>query len=135
MITFTKRKGKEKMLKIIIPGNPVTKKNHSQVVMIHGRPMVLPSKPYVKYEKHCKEYISKIEEPINYPITLQCHYYLETRRKCDLTNLLQATCDILVKYGILEDDNYNIVASFDGSKAEYDKSSPRVEIYIEKKDN
>lgn len=123
------------MLKIIIPGNPVTKKNHSQVVMIHGRPMVLPSKPYVKYEKHCKEYIPALRQPpINYPINLQCHYYLETRRKCDLTNLLQATCDILVKYGILEDDNYSIVASFDGSKAVYDKENPRVEIYIEKKD-
>lgn len=126
------------MLKIVIPGNPVTKKNHGRIVQKkfpNGKsvPIVLPSEPYVKYEKHCKEYIPKIEIPIDYPITLKCYYYLETRRKCDLTNLLQATCDILVKYGILEDDNYNIVASFDGSKAEYDKSSPRVEIFIEKK--
>lgn len=137
------------MLKIVIPGNPVTKKNHGQMIPIKStklnpktgkmetkmRNIMLPSKPYQEYEKHCKEYIPKIEEPINYPITLQCHYYLETRRKCDLTNLLQATCDILVKYGILEDDNYSIVASFDGSKAIYDKENPRVEIYIEKKDN
>ena len=128
------------MLKIIIPGNPVTKKNHGRIVQkkfTNGKslPIMLPSEPYVKYEKHCKEYIPVLRQPpINYPINLQCHYYLETRRKCDLTNLLQATCDILVKYGILEDDNYSIVASFDGSKATYDKENPRVEIYIEKKD-
>lgn len=128
------------MLKIVIPGNPVTKKNHGRIVQKkfpNGKsvPIVLPSEPYVKYEKHCKEYIPKVEIPIDYPITLKCYYYLETRRKCDLTNLLQATCDILVKYGILEDDNYNIVSSFDGTKAIYDKENPRVEIYIEKKDN
>ena len=120
-------------MQIIIPINPVTKKNHGQIIMLKGRPIMLPSKPYVEYEKKCKQYIPKLDKPIDYPINLKVTYYMETRRKCDLTNLLQATCDILVKYGILEDDNYSIVASFDGSKAEYDKSSPRVEIFIEKK--
>lgn len=122
-------------MKIIIPINPVTKKNHSQVVMIHGRPMVLPSKPYKEFEKACKDYIPVLREPpISYPINLKCHYYMGTRRKCDITNLLQATCDILVKYGVLEDDNYTIVASTDGSRVFYDKENPRTEIYIEKKD-
>lgn len=127
------------MIKITIPGNPVTKKNHGRIVQkkfANGKsvPIMLPSEPFVKYEKHCKQYMPSLQEPINYPINLKCHYYLETRRKCDLTNLLQATCDILVKYNILEDDNYNIVASVDESKAVYDKNSPRVEIFIEKKD-
>lgn len=121
-------------MKIVIPLNPVTKKNHNAVVMVHGRPMVLPSKPYREYEKACKEYIPKIEEPINYPINLKCHYYMGTRRKCDITNLLQATCDILVRYGVLEDDNYTIVASTDGTRVFYDKENARTEIYIEKKD-
>lgn len=121
-------------MKIVIPLNPVTKKNHNAVVMVHGRPMVLPSKPYREYEKACKEYIPTIDEPINYPINLKCHYYMGTRRKCDITNLLQATCDILVRYGALEDDNYTIVASTDGTRVFYDKENPRTEIYIEKKD-
>lgn len=121
-------------MKLVIPINPVTKKNHSQVVMINGRPMVLPSKPYKEFEKACKEYIPVMEQPIDYPINLKCHYYMQTRRKCDITNLLQATCDILVKYGVLEDDNYTIVASTDGTRVFYDKENPRTEIYIEKKD-
>ena len=55
---------------------------------------------------------------------------METRRKCDITNLLQATCDMLVKYGVIEDDNYSIIASFDGTRVSYDKENPRQEIEI-----
>ena len=117
-----------------IPIEPVTKKNHSQVVMIKGRPIVLPSKPYQEYEKKCKQYMPKINEPINYPINLKCHFYKGTHRKCDLTNLLQAVCDILVKYKILADDDYSIVSTTNGSEVFYDKENPRTEIYIEKKD-
>ena len=121
-------------MRIIIPLNPITKKNHGNIVMVKGHPIMLPSKPYQEYEKKCKEYMPKLEEPINYPINLKVYYYMETRRKCDITNLLQATCDILVKYKVLEDDNYSIVASIDGTKVEYDKENPRSEIYITKKE-
>lgn len=123
-----------KELKIVIPINPVTKKNHSNVVMIKGRPIVLPSKPYQEFEKKCKQYMPILEKPIDFPINLECHYYMETRRKCDITNLLQATCDILVKYKVLEDDNYSIVSSVNGTKAEYCKENPRTEIIITKKE-
>ena len=121
-------------MKITISINPVTKKNHGNIVMIKGRPIMLPSKPYLEYEKKCKQYIPTLEKPIDYPINLKCTYYMETRRRTDLNNLLQATTDILVKYKVLEDDNYNIVASFDGTRAYYDKENPRVEIEITKKD-
>lgn len=120
------------MLKIIIPLNSVTKKNHGQIVMIKGRPIMLPSKPYQEYEKKCKPYMPKLDKPIDYPINLKCTYYMETRRKCDITNLLQATCDILVKYKVLADDNYSIVASVDGTRVYYDKENPRTIIEIEK---
>ena len=121
-------------MEIIIPINPITKKNHSQVVMIKGRPIVLPSKPYQEYEKKCKQYIPKIEKIIDYPINLEVHYYMQTKRKCDITNLLQATCDMLVKYKIIEDDNYSIIASVNGTQVFYDKDNPRCEIYITKKE-
>ena len=122
-------------MEIIIPINPVTKKNHGNIVTIKGRTFMLPSKQYIEYEKKCKQYIPTLEKPIDYPINLKVHYYMETRRKCDITNLLQATCDMLVKYKIIEDDNYSIVASVDGTKVEYSKENPRCEIYIEKKND
>lgn len=125
------------MLKIIIPINPITKKNHGRIVQKrfpNGKtlPIMLPSEAYVKYEKECKQYIPSIERPIDFPINLKVLYYMETRRKCDITNLLQATCDMLVKYKIVEDDNYSIISSFDETRVFYDKENPRCEIYIEK---
>lgn len=118
-------------LKIEIPINPVTKKNHSQVIIVHGRPMVLPSKPYLEYEKKCKQYMPTLDSPIDYPINMKCTFYMESKRKCDITNLLQAVCDILVKYKVLEDDNYSIIESFDGTRVYYDKENPRTIIEIE----
>lgn len=121
-------------MKFTIYGNPITKKNHGNIVMVKGHPIMLPSKPYQEYEKKCKEYMPKINT-INYPIILKCNYFMETKRKCDLVNLLQATCDVLVKYKILEDDNYSIITSFDGSSVDYDKDNPRAEIEIIKREN
>jgi Holliday junction resolvase RusA-like endonuclease len=46
-------------------------------------------------------------------------------------NLQESTLDVLVKYGILADDNSNIVASMDGSRVLYSKENPRTEIEIE----
>lgn len=117
-------------LKIEIPLNPVTKKNHGQIIMCKGHPIMLPSKPYQEYERQCKQYMPKLDTPISNPVTLKCTYYMETRRKCDITNLLQATCDILVKYKVLEDDNYTIIESFDGTRVHYDKENPRTIIEI-----
>lgn len=126
-------------MQIIIPTNPVTKKNHGRIVMKkypNGKsfPIMLPSDAYKKYESFAKDYMPKDIETIDYPINLEVHYYMGTKRLCDITNLLQATCDILVKYNIISDDNYSIIASTDGTKVEYDKDNPRTEIYITKKD-
>lgn len=57
-------------------------------------------------------------------------FYMNARRKVDLTNLLEACDDILVKYEVLADDNCLIVASHDGSRVFYDKENPRTEIEI-----
>ena len=59
---------------------------------------------------------------------------METRRKCDITNLLQAICDIMVKYKVIDDDNYTIIDSFDGTRVYYDKENPRTIVEIIKKE-
>lgn len=58
---------------------------------------------------------------------------MPTKRRVDLCNLEEAISDVLVKYGILADDNRNIVASYDGSMVLYDKENPRTEIEITQK--
>jgi Holliday junction resolvase RusA-like endonuclease len=113
-----------------IPIAPRTKKNSQRIVIVRGRPIIMPSKLYKDYEIECKKYVPKIECPINCPINIKCTYYMPTRRKCDLTNLLEATDDMLVHYKIIEDDNYSIIVGHDGSRVYYDKVNPRTEIEI-----
>ena len=49
----------------------------------------------------------------------------------DLSNLQAAVNDILVKYGVLADDNRNVIYAQDGSRVFYSKENPRTEITIE----
>lgn len=72
------------------------------------------------------------EFPINYPVNVKCIYYRDSLRRCDLSNLHEATDDILVHYGILKDDNFKIVAGHDGSRVKVDRENPRTEIFITK---
>ena len=119
------------MIKFDIKIAPRTKKNSQRIVVVRGRPMIIPSKLYKDYEKDCKPYIPDIE-PIDYPVNLKCIYYMPTKRRVDLCNLLEATCDMLVFYKVLADDNAKVVYSHDGSKVLYDKDNPRTEIEIER---
>lgn len=121
------------MLKITIPGEPRTKKNSSQLIRRpNGRTYILPSKAYREYEEKAGWFIPCRGEMIDYPVNLAGRYYMGTRRKVDLANLLEATCDILTRYKVLADDNSGIVASHDGSGVFYDKENPRAEIEITK---
>ena len=63
-------------------------------------------------------------------MNIRALYYMATRRKVDITNLESALLDVLVKHGVITDDNCRIVVSTDGSRVLYDKDNPRTEIYI-----
>ena len=119
-------------MKLVLQGEPRTKKNSQRIIMAGRYPKLLPSKAYVDYEEACLWQIPGwARVHLDNSINLECVYYMATRRKVDLANLLEATCDILVKAGVIADDNSSIVASHDGSRVSYDKNNPRVEITIE----
>lgn len=116
-------------MKFTIPLIPITKKNHSQIIMCKGRPMIIPSKQYKQYEKDCKIFLPH-SEPIDKPVNVKALYYMPTRRRVDLNNLHSALHDILVHHGVLADDNSSIIVSTDGSRVLYDKENPRTEVEI-----
>lgn len=102
-------------------------------IAYHGnRPILLQSEQYNRYEKDALKQIAKYRptEPIKEPVAVSCVYYMPTSRRVDLTNLIAATHDILVKAGILLDDSCDIIYSVDGSRVRYDKENPRVEITV-----
>ena len=117
-------------MNITIKLTPITKKNSQQIVQVHGRPLILPSQKYRQYEKACAVFMPKLKEPINEPVNIRCVFYMPTRRKVDLTNLLSCAMDILVRYQVITDDCRDIAYANDGSRVYYDKSAPRTEIEI-----
>ena len=122
------------MIKIEIPVTPRSKKNSQQIIVCKGRPMIIQSELYRQYERECAMFLPKVDVPIEKPINLKCTFIVPDRRKRDLTNLLNAIQDILVKYGVIADDNYNIVNSTDGSRIVYEKGIGKTIIEIEIKE-
>lgn len=111
---------------------PISKKN-SQQIMVNkatGRPFIMPSKKYKEYEQQALWFIPK-NIYIDYPVNIKCLFYMPTHRKCDLTNMLEAIDDVMVKAGLLADDNFTVIEGHDGSRVLYDKDNPRTEVYIE----
>lgn len=121
------------MIKFTIPVAPKTKKNGMQIIQIKGRNIILPSKQYLAFEKECLPYLNHVKQTagiINFPVNMECLFFTETKRKIDLTNLLNATDDAMVKSGLVIDDNRDIIAAHDGSRVFHDKFNPRIEIKI-----
>lgn len=126
------------MIQFIIPIKPVTKKNSQQIIPIKTktgkmRHIITPSAEYKKFEKECLPYLNRVKAEIgviNYPINLECVFFVEKKLKYDLSNLLNAIDDSLVHSGLILDDNRDIIAGHDLSRVYHDKFNPRIEIKI-----
>ncbi len=119
-----------------IPLEPRTKKNSQMIFYNHkrGRSFISQSPQYRGYEEKAMWYVPRgmtIYEPVN----VKCLFYMSTKKRVDVTNLEAAIHDIMVKAGLLADDNRDIVASTDGTRCYYDKDHPRTEVYITAEEN
>lgn len=115
--------------KFTIPGNPVVKKNSQRVVMHGIRPSVL----YEVWAARALKIIMKQWEgltPIKGPVHMEAHYYKDTKRESDLSNLHEGIQDCLTVAGVWIDDT--IVESHDGSRKHVDKKNPRIEVTLRK---
>ena len=120
-------------MNITLTGAPRTKKNSQRIIRIGRGSRILPSEAYLEYAADCEAQLlaqRATNAGIDYPVNVRCVYFMPMRRKVDLVNLLEATCDILKDSCVVLDDNSGIVAGHDGSRVAYDKLNPRVEIEI-----
>lgn len=123
--------------KFEIVGAPRVKKNNQSVVLARSRsgkyyPRKVDTKAYKAWRKGAIPQIN-VQKPsfeIDYPINLKCLFYMDTKGKVDLSALYEGIQDELVETNVLTDDNYNIVASHDGSRVYVDRDNPRMEITI-----
>jgi len=121
------------LIALTYKGRPITKKNSSRIFRTKsGVPFITPSAQYKQYENDCIwQTPTQARIRVSNRVNVKCIYYMPTHAKTDLCNLLGATCDILIKAGVIEDDNSRIIVGHDGSRVLYDKENPRVEIVIE----
>ena len=135
------------ILKMTIPIPPVTKKNSKSAFVVPWtrkdgtkgqRAIIANGKTYTQYVKdvvfmlHADNRGNK--DPISEKINIEAHYYMQTRRRVDKTNLESCLCDVLTDFCILADDNCTIVVGTDGSRVHVDPENPRTEIIITRLD-
>ena len=123
-----------------IPIDPKTKKNSHRIAGCGPRCPVCGKykKQFIRngdktteYSFLCAKYLQpKPRKPIEGPVHLIYRLYTGTWHRKDDLNLYEALDDILVKEGILKDDDRKTIRSRDGSRILYDKDNPRAEIYI-----
>lgn len=121
------------IINFTLPVKPATKKNSGQIIQVRGRNILIPSKQYIKFEKDCTPFIKRVKNEvgvIDYPVNVKCLFYIDTKRRIDLPNLLNAIDDAMTKCELVIDDNRDIIAGHDGSRVYYDKYNPRIEITI-----
>ena len=120
-------------LRFTIWAVPRTKKNSMKVSVNQKtqKPIVRQSDSYREYEDACGWQLRpRPARPIDCPVNVKEVFYMDSNRIVDQSNLIAAMDDILVKFGILADDNSRIVKGHDGSRVYVDKISPRIEITI-----
>ena len=112
---------------------PRTKKNSQRIRWVRGRPIPAPSAAYEEYERAAARFVPAYGLKGRYNV--KAVFYMPTRHRVDLVNLEEALCDILVRWGAIEDDSCKYIVSMDGSCVKWDKFNPRTEVEITEIEN
>ncbi|QEK11790.1 RusA family crossover junction endodeoxyribonuclease [Crassaminicella thermophila] len=119
------------MIKITVPGKPISKSNF-KLKNIHGHiwmPKQGKHSKYIAYENKIAGYINQQYngEPLKGSIITIIKLYFQNRRMGDLHNYPKSICDGIEKSGIIENDKQlKPVLLFDY----IDKENPRIEIEL-----
>lgn len=128
------------LAEFLIPLDTRTKKNHQSIAGTgpkcplcgkRKRQFVRQGHANTAYTAQAAQYLNpKPPQPLTGPVWIQYNLYMQTRRRVDDLNLYASLDDLLVKEGVLSDDNISVIRCRDGSSVGYDKEHPRAEIKI-----
>ena len=88
-------------------------------------------------EKYTELMINKVKHipSLNYPIVIHYKVFVGSNTKSDVMNWVSVIDkffqDVLVKQGIIPDDNYTVIPKIVSEFGGIDKKNPRIEITIE----
>lgn len=95
----------------------------------------LPSKAFELWAKAAMIELKANYKPIEFDYPVYVHYkiYRETKRKCDLSNLIEGPNDLLQQAGLIDDDDFkHLIPIFYSEFAGlgFDKENPRIVITL-----
>lgn len=114
---------------IVFLGGIPPKKNSRRWIQRGGRSFLVPSARHELWEK--EELPTLRSGPKLYPpYFIEAKFYAPDLRSCDLTNAIESINDLLVKAGIIEDDNWFGLSKILLELIEVSPDNPRVELLI-----
>ena len=119
-----------KHMQITLIGNIPSKKN-SRINTKSGRSF--PSSKYTAWHKDAIKQLKEQEvERAEYKMVeeIALTFYAQDLRKFDLTNKTESVMDLLVDYGLLEDDNCYVLPHISIVFGGVDRDNPRCEITL-----
>lgn len=125
------------VFKYIMYGDPASKKNSKQIIYNPKtkKPMIVSSKKYNRWHKEVKKQMKEDDVPklqLSGIMNARILSYRMNKRGGvgDVNNFTQGSLDILTEWGVIVDDNRDIIYSVDGSRIFFDKENPRTEIEL-----
>jgi len=104
-------------------------------MVCRGRvPVLLPSSDYRKWQKDALDQLTKHRIPkkkLTDVSWISVIFFAPDNRKFDLSNKFESIADLLVDYGLLEDDNYSVLKDIQLSFGGVDKEEPGALIEME----
>lgn len=116
---------------VLIEGDVPSKKNSKQILMNRatGKRFVASSPLFQRWQELQQWRLPKLRQPLESK-RIEIIFYPSTKRRSDLNNISQGILDVLVKQGIIKDDNWFDLPQLDLRLGAVDKKYPRAEIYI-----
>lgn len=97
---------------ITLQGLVRPKKNSKRMVMgIGKKPVLLSSLGFLSWHKSAMIQLKQGAYPrnkISTPIMVKIQFMIKDNRRRDLTNMAESVMDLLVDYGVIEDDRWQI---------------------------
>ena len=115
---------------IIFKGIPPAKKNAKRVVYAKGRMLFIPSAQHKAWEEEALYTVKRIKNKYT-TCFIGISFYPPDKRRRDMSNSAESVYDILVKAGILKDDNMFLLQKTECSFMKVDKENPRTIVGIE----
>ena len=123
-------------MKLTISGHVPSKKNSKRLVYAGHRPVIISSKAYeawhtvalLELQHQVKGMRNRIKMSV--PHHIEITIFAESARKNDLTNKAESLMDLLVDYGLIEDDNWFLIPEIVLKYGGINRANPRAEIDI-----